>query len=268
MISGWIKLHRKLLEWEHYSKPVTRSLFIHLLLVNDSGIVTATRKSLAKELGFTEQEVRTALKNLSESGEVQIISNPSGSKIFVKKWEDYQFRKSTNQLTNQITNLSTNQNLQENRINRAFLEDLENQSTNLSTNQITNQSTNDGKEEKKEAKKRRKDIQEEKEKIYIKKKKFGSYQNVLLTEQEYETLQNDYKNSVPSVDEMINRLDEYIGQFGNKYKSHYITIKAWYRREQAKPKINADIGMPTYKSEKHEKVDLNALYERIKKNDE
>ena len=224
MNSGWIKLHRKLLEWEHYSKPVTRSLFIHLLLINEDGVVTASRKNLAKDLGYTEQEIRTALRNLDESGEVQIISNYLGTKIFVNNWKKYQ-------LTNQITN------------------------------QSTNQSTNLGKEEKKEAKKRRKDIQEEKEKIYIKKKKFGQYQNVLLTDEEYTKLQEEYKNNTPSVDAMIERLDEYIGQFGNKYKSHYITIKAWYRRESNKP---TDIGMPTYQSEKHEEVNLDDLYERIK----
>lgn len=32
MIEGWIKLHRKLLDWERYSDPNVMLTFIHILL--------------------------------------------------------------------------------------------------------------------------------------------------------------------------------------------------------------------------------------------
>lgn len=55
------------------------------------------------------------------------------------------------------------------------------------------------------------------------KKKFGEYQNVLLTEKEYESLQTAYSN----YEELIKFLDEYIEEKGYKAKNHYLSIKRW-----------------------------------------
>ena len=55
------------------------------------------------------------------------------------------------------------------------------------------------------------------------KNKYGEYNNVLLTEKEYETLKKDYYNC----DELIKYLDEYIEMKGYKAKSHYLCIKKW-----------------------------------------
>lgn len=63
--------------------------------------------------------------------------------------------------------------------------------------------------------------EEEKEKKP--KNKFGEYQNVLLTEKEYESLQKAYSN----YEELIKFLDEYIEDKGYKSKSHYLAIKRW-----------------------------------------
>lgn len=62
------------------------------------------------------------------------------------------------------------------------------------------------------------------------KHRFGEYSNVLLTMEEYDKL----KNEIPQVDKLIDNLSEYIASKGAKYKSHYATLKAWYRRDKDK----------------------------------
>ena len=55
------------------------------------------------------------------------------------------------------------------------------------------------------------------------KHKLGTYKNVLLTDEELQSLKRDYDNC----DELINYLDEYIEMKGYKAKSHYLCIKKW-----------------------------------------
>ena len=62
------------------------------------------------------------------------------------------------------------------------------------------------------------------------KHKYGEYQNVLLTDAEYEKLKKEFSD----LPERIERLSEYIASKGIKYKSHYATIKAWARRDREK----------------------------------
>ena len=61
--------------------------------------------------------------------------------------------------------------------------------------------------------------------IYPRKKKFGEF--VFLTDEEYGKLvETDGKEFT---DACIERLDNYIGSKGKKYKSHYRTILSWVR---------------------------------------
>jgi hypothetical protein len=68
----------------------------------------------------------------------------------------------------------------------------------------------------------------------IKKEKHGSLENVALTVEEFEKLKAEY----PDYEERIERLSLYIGSKGDKYKSHYATIKNWARKDgvTSKPK--------------------------------
>lgn len=68
----------------------------------------------------------------------------------------------------------------------------------------------------------------------IKKEKYGQLQNVALTADEYEKLKAEYSD----YEERIERLSLYIGSKGDKYKSHYATIKNWARKDgvTSKPK--------------------------------
>lgn len=60
------------------------------------------------------------------------------------------------------------------------------------------------------------------------KHKYGEYKNVLLKDSEIEKLKQDYpENNIPSYEDLIKYLDEYIEMKGYKAKSHYLAIKKW-----------------------------------------
>ncbi len=60
-----------------------------------------------------------------------------------------------------------------------------------------------------------------------KKNKYGEFNNVLLTDDEYSKI---LERGIPRND-YIERLSAYIEQTNKKYKSHYATILNWYRRD-------------------------------------
>ena len=62
------------------------------------------------------------------------------------------------------------------------------------------------------------------------KHKFGEYQNVLLTDEEYQKL----KAEMPNADDYIERLSSYVASTGKAYRSHFATIRNWYRKDREK----------------------------------
>ena len=64
------------------------------------------------------------------------------------------------------------------------------------------------------------------------KHKYGEYNNVLLTDAEYEKLQAEFFDCA----DRIERLSSYIASTGKTYKSHYATIRNWASKDrQAQP---------------------------------
>lgn len=100
--NGYIKLHRKLLSWEWYKDPNTRAVFLHLLLIANygesrfkgielhPGQAVIGRKALAKSLGLTERQVRTALKHLKTTNEIAIKTTNKFSVVTIVNWALYQ----------------------------------------------------------------------------------------------------------------------------------------------------------------------------------
>ena len=113
-MEGWIKLHRKLLEWEWYDEPNTFRLFMHCLLKANhkdnnyrgqlvkAGSFLTSRDLLSKETGLTTQQVRTSLKRLESTNEITTKKSKKGTVLQVVKYVEYQL---INQPTNQqLTN--------------------------------------------------------------------------------------------------------------------------------------------------------------------
>ena len=80
----YIKLSRKILEWEWYSDVNTCRLFIHMLLKANwkdgrfqgeeipRGSFVSSYQNLASETGLSVKNVRTALEHLRNTGEVAV----------------------------------------------------------------------------------------------------------------------------------------------------------------------------------------------------
>ena len=66
-----------------------------------------------------------------------------------------------------------------------------------------------------------------------KKSKYGDAENVLLTDEECKKLKDRFPSDY---EERINNLSYYIASKGAKYKSHYMTILAWARKDSNKNK--------------------------------
>lgn len=98
--NGFIKLHRRILDWEWYRDIPVRVLFEHLILKANyknlrfcgeniqRGELATSRRSLAAETGLSEQQVRTALDKLRGTGE---ISSQAKGKFTLIRINNYAF---------------------------------------------------------------------------------------------------------------------------------------------------------------------------------
>jgi len=126
VLSGFVKIHRKLVSWGWYQDNVVKGVFLHLLLtanfkemqwqgtVVKKGQIITNYNRLADDLGFTVQQIRTALKKLKSTGEITTKTTNKFSLITVVNWDDYQYmnEKSTGKSTRTATNEQQTNNKQ------------------------------------------------------------------------------------------------------------------------------------------------------------
>lgn len=74
-----------------------------------------------------------------------------------------------------------------------------------------------------------KEIYKEKERQSAKppRRKYGEYQHVLLTDQQYEKLKAEFGEEATA--KYIRKVDEYCQQYGKKYSDYNLTIRNWMR---------------------------------------
>jgi hypothetical protein len=102
-------LYRQFLEWEWYNDTNTKVLFIHLILkanhkdnrykgrLVQRGTLLTGRSILSKEVGLSEQQVRTSLSKLKSTNEITIESTKQGTVIMIVNYDKYQ--SATNEVT-------------------------------------------------------------------------------------------------------------------------------------------------------------------------
>lgn len=111
MDNSFIKLYRKIDDWEWYKDIPTKVLFFHLLIkvnftekkwqgrdIKKWEIITSLDR-LSHETGLTVMQVRTALNKLKSTHEITSQSTSTFTHIQLTKWEQYQ-----GNITSQITN--------------------------------------------------------------------------------------------------------------------------------------------------------------------
>ena len=99
---GYIKLFRKLTEWEWYDDANTMRVFIHILLHANhkpgkwhgieigAGQWFTSYDRIAADLKLTKKQVRAAIERLESSGEIRKERKSKGTQITVEKWRNYQ----------------------------------------------------------------------------------------------------------------------------------------------------------------------------------
>lgn len=101
-MTGWICLHRQVMEWEWYTDANTVRLFIHLLLkanhtnkqwrgveVNRGSFITSY-SHLSSELNLSVKQIRVSMDKLKRTGEVASRATSKYSVITVLNYDLYQ----------------------------------------------------------------------------------------------------------------------------------------------------------------------------------
>lgn len=200
-MSGWVKTHRKVATWEWYKEPNMYHLFSHLILSANHkdgrwkgidvkrGQVITGRKSLCEQTGISERSIRTCLSKLKATSEVTIKTTSKFSIITICNYEEYQSK--------------------------------EEKSDQQNDQQSVQQPTSD-----RPATDHKQEVKKGKE---VKKVKHGTFDNVLLSLEEFQKLTDKFNGSCQ---DKIDTLSEYLKSKGAKYKSHYATILSWDRRDK------------------------------------
>ena len=130
---GWIKIHRKMVDWEWYSNPTTFVVWMHLLIeashecivwrgftIAPGQIITSV-KSLSRSTGLSVQQVRTALRNIQTTHEITIVTTNKFSIITICKYDEYQLIKERGQQTKQQTNNTQPNNIKRNKEDKEII---------------------------------------------------------------------------------------------------------------------------------------------------
>lgn len=107
-MSGWIQLHRSLIEWEWYDDANTMRLFLHCCLranfedaqwrgidIKRGDFITST-KTLSKELKLSENKIRLSIKKLISTGEITSKTTNKNTTITICNYDTYNSSKSEN----------------------------------------------------------------------------------------------------------------------------------------------------------------------------
>lgn len=101
-ITGWVKLYRSFVKWEWFEVPNMVTVFIYCLLKANHtdkrwrgieikrGTFITSYATMAKETNLSVKKIRTALKNLENSGELGRQSGTLNTLITINKYDIYQ----------------------------------------------------------------------------------------------------------------------------------------------------------------------------------
>lgn len=198
MSDAFIKLYRKLIDWEWYDDTNTFRVFTHCLLrANwkpckwhgvdiEAGQFITSLANLAEETHLTVMQVRTALNHLILTGEITSYQQGKFRIITVNNWCQYQ---GDNKVRNKVVTRSQQGD------NKVITTDKE-----------------------------YKEREEEKE-LKNKRNIYGEYRHVRLTDAERDRLFNDYGESETLA--AIKFLDEYKERKGYTCKNDNLTLRKW-----------------------------------------
>ena len=192
-MEGWIKIHRKFLDWQWFKKPEAVQLFIYMLLKANhkggnwqgheikKGQFITSAQTISNDTKLSLQVVRTLLKKFELTNEIIVKSTNKFTMLTICKYECYQDE--SNMTNKQLTNKQQTTNKQ------------------LTTNK--NEKNN-------------------KENIY------REFQHLFITEDEVKKLLDNY--TITQINNVLNDIENYKGN--TKYKSLYLTAVKWLQKNE------------------------------------
>jgi len=128
MSTGWIRLHRQLLNWEWYDDINTSRLFIHLMLTANHkdnkwrgieikrGSRLTSLDKLSSETNLSVSKIRTAIKKLISTNEIASKSHSQHTVFIMNNYDEYQCddkqdsKRVTNESQTNDKRIATNKN--------------------------------------------------------------------------------------------------------------------------------------------------------------
>jgi hypothetical protein len=139
-MSGWIKLHRKFLDWEWFNKSEAVHLFLYMLIKanhkdakwqgNDvkRGQFISSLGNISNATGISIQQIRTILKKLEKTNEIEVKSTSQFTIVTICKYDCYQDENETTNkpLTNnqQTTNKRSTTNKNDNKEKKILFDEF------------------------------------------------------------------------------------------------------------------------------------------------
>ncbi len=200
--TGWIKLNRKILDWQWYTDSNTFRVFLHLLLtanVKDGaflkdtihrGEVATSIGNLAETLGISYSQARTALEHLKFSNEIAIKTRPKYVVISIIKYNEYQDNRT--------------QNTNESQPNRNQIASTSQQLKNIRNKEIKN--------------------------IYIYDDDRSDYGNLYLSDEEWDELASLVNDDGEFI-KIIDRVSEWLGDNPRPKEKHKSIVKTFMRND-------------------------------------
>ena len=188
--------------------------------VNDGGLIYLTKEipytdeMLATQFNKPLANVRLALKTFEAFGMIEIINNM----ILLSSWEKYQNTDKLAEIREQ-----TRKRVAKHREKAKLLEDGNGESSVTGSVTVTGGNATDI-DKSKNIDNISKDILKKPARH-----KYGTYKNVLLSDDDLEKLKTEFPKDWQS---RIERLSEYIASSGKSYKNHLATIRSWARKEK------------------------------------
>lgn len=229
-MSNFIKLHRKMLDWEWYDNNNTKILFLHCLLrANwkpakwhgidlEPGQFITSLNTLSEETQLTVRQVRVALEHLILTGEVTSKCQGKIRIITVNNWDCYQGNDKVNDKV----------------VTRKRQDDDKVVTTD------------------KEYK--------EREEVKNIKNIYGEYRHVRLTQKQYDKLVTDYGEQDTA--DAIRFLDEYIQMKGYKAKDHNLAMRKWvFNAVHEERKRNGNVAGRTRDDEEQRNAEIDRYLE-------
>ena len=99
---GYIKLWRSMLTWEWYDDPLTKAVYLHLILTASispsiwhgieipRGSLVSSYRKIAKQTGLTIQQARTAISHLETTGEITRSAHSKFTVFTLNNYDKFQ----------------------------------------------------------------------------------------------------------------------------------------------------------------------------------